>query len=46
VTAMTPAGDNGPLAVVEFKLESGIGGDAKTQAQQSYATLCSLPEVC
>jgi hypothetical protein len=45
-TAKTPAGDDGPLAVVEIKLESGIGGDAKIQAQQSYARICSLPEVC
>jgi hypothetical protein len=45
-TAKTPAGDDGPLAVIEIKLESGIGGDAKIQAQQSYARICSLPEVC
>ncbi|KAM6489346.1 hypothetical protein JOM56_015247 [Amanita muscaria] len=42
--ATTPAGDYVPLAVVEIKLELGIGGDAKTQAQQSYARICSLPE--
>jgi hypothetical protein len=43
--AKTPAGHDARLAIVEIKLESGIGGDAKLQAQQSYARTCSLPDV-
>lgn len=44
-TTRTPAGGDGILTIAEFKLEPGINGDAKTQAQQSYARTCSLPEV-
>jgi hypothetical protein len=44
-TAKMPAGHDGRLTIIELKLESGVGGDGKTQAQQSYARTCSLPDV-
>jgi len=45
VVVRTPSGDYGISTIVEVKLEPGIGGDGKTQVQQSYARACSLPEV-
>jgi hypothetical protein len=45
-TTRTPSGDDAILTMAEYKLEPGIGGDPKTQVQQSYARACSLPEVC
>lgn len=36
---------DGLMSVFEFKLEPGIGGDAKTQAQRSYGRTCSLSKV-
>ena len=44
-TTPTLGGCEGLLALIEFKLESGVGGDGKVEVQQSYARTCSLPDV-
>ena len=45
VQVTTPShinGINGLTAVLEVKLELGVGGDAETQTQRSYGRTCSL----
>jgi hypothetical protein len=43
--ASTSEAQNVPAGILEVKLEAGISGDAKVQAQQSYARMLSLPDV-
>jgi hypothetical protein len=41
----TSTGIDGFMGIFEIKLEPGIGGDAKTQAERSYARTCSSSKV-